>query len=84
MLNALKQLGDLKYSWKNNGETLVLQGTGGRLKSVSDPIYLGNAGTAARFLTTVCCLAVPRSAGTILVSFFVTRFPFYSLSHPFT
>ena len=50
-----------KFSWEDNGETLVVEGGGGFLQAPRDgkEIYLGNAGTAARFLTTVCTLVKP-------------------------
>ncbi|EJD07924.1 Pentafunctional AroM protein [Fomitiporia mediterranea MF3/22] len=58
MMNALIDLKGAKFSWEDGGETLVVEGGGG---SLSPPppgkeVYLGNAGTAARFLTTVCTL----------------------------
>ncbi|KAL2916141.1 3-dehydroquinate dehydratase (3-dehydroquinase) [Polyrhizophydium stewartii] len=56
MLDALQKLVGITYAWENNGETLVITGGGGKLRSPSSEIYLGNAGTASRFLTTVCTL----------------------------
>ncbi|CAG8654129.1 32640_t:CDS:2, partial [Racocetra persica] len=56
MLAALQNLGGAKFEWEDNGETLVVTGGGGNLKVPDKEIYLGNAGTAARFLTTVCTL----------------------------
>lgn len=46
------------FSWEDGGETLVVQGGEGSLSvpQKGKEIYLGNAGTAARFLTTVCTL----------------------------
>jgi pentafunctional AROM polypeptide len=46
------------FSWEDNGDTLVVHGGGGNLvpPPVGKEIYLQNAGTAARFLTTVCAL----------------------------
>ncbi|KAI9608052.1 hypothetical protein H4Q26_005506 [Puccinia striiformis f. sp. tritici PST-130] len=46
------------FSWEDNGATLVVSGGGGQLSSPVNGkhVYLGNAGTAARFLTTVCSL----------------------------
>ncbi|KAF9266627.1 Shikimate dehydrogenase [Marasmius fiardii PR-910] len=54
-------LGDLKgamFEWEDAGETLVVHGGGGSLSvpPKGKELYLGNAGTAARFLTTVCTL----------------------------
>ncbi|KAL2357369.1 hypothetical protein BJ546DRAFT_1057942 [Cryomyces antarcticus] len=59
MLTALTKLGAATYSWEDEGRTLVLSGNGGALKASSDELYLGNAGTASRFLTTVATLAMP-------------------------
>eukprot|EP00158_Paraphelidium_tribonemae_P009289 Partr_v1_DN28824_c0_g1_i2_m33386 putative The AROM polypeptide catalyzes 5 consecutive enzymatic reactions in prechorismate polyaromatic amino acid biosynthesis (By similarity) len=69
MLQALKQLGDCQYEWLNDGDTLTIQGTSGKLSCPVGSIYLGNAGTAARFLTTVCTLAKPtEQASTITIT----------------
>ncbi|KAI6129330.1 EPSP synthase-domain-containing protein [Pisolithus croceorrhizus] len=54
MMAALERLKAATFTWADNGETLVVTGSGGAL-SVPPPgtqLYLGNAGTAARFLTT--------------------------------
>ncbi|KAK6355411.1 3-dehydroquinate dehydratase (3-dehydroquinase) [Orbilia brochopaga] len=59
MLTALSQLGGIKYSWEKDGEILVVQGNGGKLAACTEPLYLGNAGTAARFLTSVATLVSP-------------------------
>ncbi|KAI9187904.1 3-dehydroquinate dehydratase (3-dehydroquinase) [Blastocladiella emersonii ATCC 22665] len=57
MLTALQRLGACTYSW--DGDVLVVNGHGGAMRAVAgDPIYLGNAGTAARFLTCAASLAV--------------------------
>ncbi|KAI8916776.1 EPSP synthase-domain-containing protein [Powellomyces hirtus] len=56
MLDALQKLVGITFAWENDGETLVITGGGGRLRVPSKEVYLGNAGTAARFLTTVCAL----------------------------
>ncbi|CAG8526249.1 3567_t:CDS:2 [Scutellospora calospora] len=56
MLAALQNLGGAKFEWEDNGETLVVTGGGGNLKVPDKDIYLGNAGTAARFTTTICTL----------------------------
>ena len=61
MLKALRQLDGASYNWEDQGETLVVTGNGGRLACSSTELYLGNAGTASRFLTTVACLARPQS-----------------------
>jgi pentafunctional AROM polypeptide len=57
MLNALEQLGAATFSWESEGEILVVHGKGGQLKASPNDLYLGNAGTASRFLTTVATLA---------------------------
>ncbi|KAJ3119130.1 3-dehydroquinate dehydratase (3-dehydroquinase) [Phlyctochytrium bullatum] len=56
MLDALQKLVGITFDWEDDGETLVVTGGAGRLAVPSSEIYLGNAGTAARFLTTVCAL----------------------------
>ncbi|KAI1781989.1 EPSP synthase-domain-containing protein, partial [Ganoderma leucocontextum] len=58
MMNALVELQGAKFGWEDGGETLVVTGGAGSLSVPKDnqEIYLGNAGTAARFLTTVCTL----------------------------
>ncbi|MGQ9689367.1 MAG: 3-phosphoshikimate 1-carboxyvinyltransferase [Desulfobaccales bacterium] len=38
------------------GHTVRLQGTGGLLQPVAEPIYLGNSGSSMRFLTAVAAL----------------------------
>ncbi|EPY50300.1 pentafunctional aromatic polypeptide Aro1 [Schizosaccharomyces cryophilus OY26] len=56
MMSALESLGAAKFSWEDNGETLVVEGSGGKMSPPKDALYLGNAGTAARFLTGVSAL----------------------------
>ncbi|KAF7369066.1 Pentafunctional AROM polypeptide [Mycena venus] len=58
MMAALIELKGASFSWEDGGDTLVVQGGGGTLSvpPKGKEIYLGNAGTAARFLTTVCTL----------------------------
>lgn len=56
MLGALKQLG-YQITHDESANTLVIQGQGSQLPPVStNPLFLGNAGTAYRFLTAACCL----------------------------
>ena len=57
MLNALDKLGAATFSWEEDGDVLVVNGQGGNLGAYHDELYLGNAGTASRFLTTVATLA---------------------------
>lgn len=59
MLTALEQLGGITYSWEEDGDVLVVNGNGGKLTACEGELYLGNAGTAARFLTTVATLISP-------------------------
>ncbi|KAF9561251.1 Shikimate dehydrogenase [Agrocybe pediades] len=64
MMAALNELKGAKFSWEDGGETLVVEGGQGSLTvpPKGKELYLGNAGTAARFLTTVCTL-VQATAG---------------------
>ncbi|KAK2792602.1 3-dehydroquinate dehydratase (3-dehydroquinase) [Onygenales sp. PD_12] len=57
MLNALERLGACTFSWEDEGEVLVVNGKGGKMQASPEELYLGNAGTASRFLTTVATLA---------------------------
>ncbi|KAI1848094.1 hypothetical protein JX265_013867 [Neoarthrinium moseri] len=61
MLNAITQLNGATYAWEDAGEVLVLTGKGGALQASEQPLYLGNAGTASRFLTSVVALCSPSS-----------------------
>ncbi|KAI9332501.1 EPSP synthase-domain-containing protein [Obelidium mucronatum] len=56
MLDSLQKLVGIKYTWEDNGNTLIVTGGAGKLQVPNSEVYLGNAGTAARFLTTVCCV----------------------------
>lgn len=56
MLNAISQLNGADFNLKDNGNVLVVNGKGGELNAAENPLYLGNAGTASRFLTTVALL----------------------------
>ncbi|GAN06607.1 pentafunctional AroM protein [Mucor ambiguus] len=62
MLAALKSLNAADFEWEDNGETLVVHGGGGRLSVPDKEIYVGNAGTASRFLTSVLTL-IPTAEG---------------------
>ncbi|EON97007.1 putative pentafunctional arom polypeptide protein [Phaeoacremonium minimum UCRPA7] len=59
MLSAIAHLKGATYSWEDAGEILVVKGKGGQLQASKEPLYLGNAGTASRFLTTVVALCSP-------------------------
>lgn len=61
MLAALKSLNAADFEWEDNGETLVVHGGGGRLSVPDKELYVGNAGTASRFLTSVLTL-IPTAA----------------------
>lgn len=67
MLNAVQALGGTKVSWDDHGEVLVVEGNGGKFKAPSHEIYLGNAGTASRFLTTVATLVAPSANSSTVV-----------------
>lgn len=57
MLDALQSLGAAQVELADNGDTLVITGSGGEnLKTPTSELYLGNAGTAARILTAVAAL----------------------------
>ncbi|KAI4145579.1 MAG: hypothetical protein LQ340_006229 [Diploschistes diacapsis] len=57
MMKALSELQCASFEWEDDGEVLVVKGNGGRMQASSNPLYLGNAGTASRFLTSVATLA---------------------------
>lgn len=59
MLNAVKLLNGAEITTENSGETIVVDGHGGKFTAPGKEIYLGNAGTASRFLTTVATLVNP-------------------------
>ncbi|KAL1835980.1 hypothetical protein VTJ49DRAFT_5746 [Mycothermus thermophilus] len=67
MLTAITQLQGATYSWEDAGEVLVVTGRGGRLQASPEPLYLGNAGTASRFLTSVVALCSPTPAASSTV-----------------
>ncbi|KAL8413778.1 hypothetical protein RB594_005137 [Gaeumannomyces avenae] len=64
MLNAIGQLRGATCSWEDDGEVLVVEGRGGQLVASQEELYLGNAGTASRFLTTVAALCSPAEDGS--------------------
>ncbi|KAM0328451.1 hypothetical protein ACHAQA_004858 [Verticillium albo-atrum] len=68
MLTAITRLGGATYAWEDAGEVLALQGKGGKLQASSEPLYLGNAGTASRFLTTVVALCTPSDASSTVLT----------------
>ena len=56
MLQALTELKCASFEWEEDGEILVVKGNGGKMEPSVKELYLGNAGTASRFLTTVATL----------------------------
>ncbi|KAM0746384.1 Shikimate dehydrogenase [Meredithblackwellia eburnea MCA 4105] len=66
MMSALEEMKGADFTWEDNGETLVVKGGGGKLLPPKNDkeLYLGNAGTASRFLTTVCALVTPQNGQT--------------------
>ncbi|MDI6726047.1 MAG: 3-phosphoshikimate 1-carboxyvinyltransferase, partial [Smithellaceae bacterium] len=54
MIDALRLLG---VKIITGSEGIAVEGTGGAFSSPSQDLYLGNNGTALRFLTTLSCLA---------------------------
>ncbi|KAH9061176.1 Pentafunctional AroM protein [Lactarius vividus] len=65
MMAALHELKGASFEWEDGGETLVVHGGKGSLSvpPKGKEVYLGNAGTAARFLTTVCTLVQSSKTG---------------------
>ncbi|KAF4627208.1 hypothetical protein G7Y89_g10948 [Cudoniella acicularis] len=68
MLTAIGKLGGATYAWEDAGEVLLVQGKGGDLRASPTEIYIGNAGTASRFLTTVVSLCKPSSASSTVLT----------------
>ncbi|KAI9716583.1 MAG: 3-dehydroquinate dehydratase (3-dehydroquinase) [Chrysothrix sp. TS-e1954] len=68
MLTALAKLGAATFGWEDEGKTLIVEGKGGALRACTEALYLGNAGTASRFLTTVACLATPAEAPSVTLT----------------
>ncbi|KAL7780970.1 EPSP synthase domain-containing protein [Trichoderma afarasin] len=67
MLSAISTLGGTSYSWEEGGQLLVVEGNSGKLKASDEPLYIGNAGTASRFLTTVAALCAPTNTATTTI-----------------
>lgn len=68
MLTAIEKLGGASYSWEDEGEMLLVTGKGGDLQASATELYLGNAGTASRFLTTVATLAKPSTVNSTVLT----------------
>lgn len=56
MLESLRRLG-FEISADPQAEIIRIAGQGGRIPNRKATLFVGNAGTAARFLTAFCCLA---------------------------
>ncbi|KAJ2984362.1 hypothetical protein NQ176_g31 [Zarea fungicola] len=67
MLAAIGKLGGASYSWESGGEILVVDGNSGKLSASNEELYIGNAGTASRFLTTVAALCTPTETSSSVV-----------------
>ncbi|PSS00529.1 EPSP synthase-domain-containing protein [Coniella lustricola] len=68
MLSAILALNGATYRWEEGGEVLVVKGKGGKLEASKEPLYLGNAGTASRFLTSVVALCKPSSVSSTVLT----------------
>jgi len=67
MLTAVSQLQGADFSWED-GDVLVVKGRGGKLQASKAPLYLGNAGTASRFLTSVVALCSPTDVSSTVLT----------------
>ena len=56
LIDALKAMGATIRREKAERDELIIEGTAGNLAVPAAPIYLGNNGTAMRFLTTLAAL----------------------------
>ncbi|KDN52407.1 putative ARO1-Pentafunctional AROM polypeptide [Tilletiaria anomala UBC 951] len=58
MMAALSDLDAARFEWRDGGRTVVVHGKGGHMVQPKNgkELYLQNAGTAARFMTSVCAL----------------------------
>lgn len=68
MMSALESLGAATFSWEDGGETLVVKGNGGKLAVPKEELYLGNAGTAARFLTGIAALVSSKDGAKVVLT----------------
>ena len=68
MMNALVKLQGASFTWEQSGRVLAVAGNGGQLHANKEALHLGNAGTAARFLTTVATLAKPSSQSSSILT----------------
>lgn len=65
MLAAVAALKGAEIATEDNGDTIVVTGHGGHLVTCPEPLYLGNAGTASRFLATVAALVNTNADGPL-------------------
>ena len=68
MMDALTKLNGATFGWEEDGSVLVIRGNGGRLLASKGELYMGNAGTASRFLTSVATLAKPTSQSYSIIT----------------
>jgi pentafunctional AROM polypeptide len=68
MLTSIAKLGGATYAWEDAGEVLLVKGKGGNLSASPTDLYIGNAGTASRFLTTVVSLCKPSTVSSTVVT----------------
>lgn len=69
MLSAISSLKGASFEIDADGETLIVRGNGGNFVSTEEKqLYLGNAGTASRFLTTVATLAKNKEDSFVVVT----------------
>jgi pentafunctional AROM polypeptide len=68
MLNAIAKLDGANYAWEDAGDVLMVRGKGGDLRASQAELYIGNAGTASRFLTTVIALCKPSTVSSTVLT----------------
>jgi len=68
MLTAIARLEGATYAWEDAGEVLIVKGRGGDLRASPTELYIGNAGTASRFLTTVLSLCKPSTVSSTIIT----------------
>ncbi|PVV04606.1 hypothetical protein BB560_000892 [Smittium megazygosporum] len=61
MMDALTSIGACKITLENGGKTVVVTGNGGVVNATGSTLYLENAGTSSRFLTTLVNLATTKA-----------------------
>ena len=68
MLRALAEMQCASFAWEDDGKVLKVIGNGGQLQASTNEMYLGNAGTASRFITAVATLARPTEADASILT----------------